>query len=37
MTGYEIFGIALATIFTSSLLYVMWRIGKTIGEEEVRR
>jgi hypothetical protein len=33
MTSYEIFGIALAAIFTSGLLYVMWRIAKTIREE----
>jgi hypothetical protein len=33
MTGYEVFGIVLAAIFTSSLLYVMWRIAKTIRGE----
>ena len=33
MTGYEIFGIVLAAIFTSSLLYVMWKIAKTIREK----
>jgi hypothetical protein len=30
MTGYEIFGIVLAAIFTGSLLYLMWRIAKTV-------
>jgi hypothetical protein len=33
MTGYEILGVALAALFTGSLLYVMWRIAKTLREE----
>jgi hypothetical protein len=32
MTGYEIYGLIAAAIFTGSLLYVLWKIAKTIKE-----
>jgi hypothetical protein len=32
MTGYEIYGLIVAAIFTSSLLYLLWSIAKTIKE-----
>ena len=33
MTGYEILGIVLAAIFTGSLLFLLWRIARTIRGE----
>jgi hypothetical protein len=32
MTGYEIYGLITAAIFTGSLLYLLWKIAKTIKE-----
>jgi hypothetical protein len=32
MTGYEIFGLIVAAIFTGGILYLFWEIAKTIKE-----
>jgi hypothetical protein len=32
VTGYEIFGVALVIFVASSILYLMWKIAKTIKE-----
>jgi hypothetical protein len=32
MTGYELYGLIVAALFTGSLLYFPWKIVKTIKE-----
>jgi hypothetical protein len=32
VTGYEIFGVIAVAILAGSILYLMWKIAKTIKE-----